>query len=74
MKAYTPLLVRFFVKYDTRERPPQLLSFRLNARTLCPEGVTTTEGPKLEGQLLTSGPVVTQPVRPTTPRPSSEIL
>lgn len=74
LKSNTPLLIRFFIKYDTRESPPQLMSFRLNAKTLCPEGVTTTEGPKIEGQLLTSGPVVTQPSRPATPSPSSEIL
>jgi len=41
LKANKPQTVRFFIRYDTSEPPPQLLSFRLNARTVCPEDSTT---------------------------------
>ncbi|KAJ8971171.1 hypothetical protein NQ317_013366 [Molorchus minor] len=55
----TPLKVRFYVKYDPSQTPPQLMSFRLNARTVCPEGGITTEAPTTLGQLLTSSELST---------------
>lgn len=71
LKANTPLSVRFYIKYDTREPPPQLAVLRLNARTICPEGAPTTEAPVIGGQLLTSGPsTVTRPSQPAVPQPA----
>lgn len=72
LKPNTPLLIRFYIKYDTRDPPPQIVTFRLNARTICPEGGTTTEATTIGGQLLTSATKAppTPPPQPP-PRPSS---
>lgn len=46
-----PQTVRFFLKYDINQPPPKLVSFRLNAKTVCPEDaveVVTTPKPVLQ--------------------------
>ncbi|KAF2882838.1 hypothetical protein ILUMI_23350 [Ignelater luminosus] len=37
LKAAVPKIVRFYVKYNQFEAAPRLLSFRINAKTVCPE-------------------------------------
>ncbi|XP_049824503.1 clotting factor C isoform X2 [Aethina tumida] len=54
-----PMTVRFFVRFKPGETPPQLTGFRLNAKTVCPEGSSTTVPPLTQNQLFTnsdSGP------------------
>ncbi|KAJ3653082.1 hypothetical protein Zmor_018999 [Zophobas morio] len=52
--ANAPYNLRFYIKYNPNEAPPQLVMFRLNAKTVCPEGGVTTEPPVTTGQLITS--------------------
>lgn len=56
LKANTPHIVRFFIDYDPQLPTPKLLSFRLNAKIVCPEDddVENVTTEKLE--LWTSGP------------------
>ncbi|KAB0791406.1 hypothetical protein PPYR_03206 [Photinus pyralis] len=42
LKAHTPKIVRIFVKYNVNAPPPQVVGFKLNARTVCPEEVVST--------------------------------
>lgn len=67
LKANTPLQIRFYIKYDTSQPAPQLVTYRLNARTLCPEGGTTTVATTMAGQLFSSGPLGTRATKPTQP-------
>lgn len=56
LKAHTPHTVRFYIEYDKKNPIPRLVSFRLNAKLVCPEDVLekiTTQAPRL----LTSNPV-----------------
>ncbi|KAJ8963550.1 hypothetical protein NQ314_005555 [Rhamnusium bicolor] len=57
--ANVPYSLRFYLKYNPNESPPQLVAFRLNAKTVCPEGGITTEAPTTTGQLLTSSELST---------------
>lgn len=67
LKANTPTPVRFYVKYNRAEAIPNLIAFRLNAKTVCPEGAPTTPPPTISGQLQTSNELATPggPVAPT---------
>lgn len=76
LKSNNSLSVRFYIKYDTKQPPPQLSLIRLNGKTVCPQQISSTEATNSEGELLTSGPAVTRPGLPQsqpTPAPS-EIL
>ncbi|KAJ8956093.1 hypothetical protein NQ318_016546 [Aromia moschata] len=59
LMANSPMKLRFYVKYNPRETPPKLVEFRLNAKTVCPEGGITTQAPTTLGQLLTSSELST---------------
>lgn len=59
LEANKPFKIRFYIKYNPSEPPPQLVSFKLNARTVCPEGNAVTEAPTTSGQLLTSSELST---------------
>ncbi|KAG5880886.1 hypothetical protein JTB14_001462 [Gonioctena quinquepunctata] len=61
LEPNVPVTVRFYTKYNTNETPPQLASFRLNAKTFCPEGGITTEAPTSAMQWFTSVEVSTKP-------------
>ncbi|KAK4878791.1 hypothetical protein RN001_011297 [Aquatica leii] len=37
LKAHTPHTVRFYIEYDKKNPIPRLVSFRLNAKLVCPE-------------------------------------
>ncbi|KAF2882842.1 hypothetical protein ILUMI_23354 [Ignelater luminosus] len=54
LKANVPQTVKFYVKYNETEPIPKLISFRLNARTVCSEGVTTELLPPATSQLQAS--------------------
>ncbi|KAK5638495.1 hypothetical protein RI129_012790 [Pyrocoelia pectoralis] len=56
LKANTPHIVRFFIDYDPQFPIPRLLSFRLNAKTVCPEEDDIENATTEELQLWTSGP------------------
>ncbi|XP_060532656.1 phenoloxidase-activating factor 1-like [Cylas formicarius] len=68
----TNFTVKFYIVYDPNEPPPKLLTFRLNARELCPERPATTPGPVITGQLFTN-PTTSNaiPPPPTTAKPLS---
>nr|XP_023012927.1 uncharacterized protein LOC111502961 [Leptinotarsa decemlineata] len=53
--------VRFYVKHNVNEIPPQVVSFRLNAKTVCPEGTVTTEATTSGAQLFISEERSTKP-------------
>ncbi|GJQ80664.1 hypothetical protein Trydic_g9248 [Trypoxylus dichotomus] len=57
LKAHTPKVVNFFVKYDPDGPVPRLVGLFLNARMICPEGVATTEEPTTTPHLYTSDDV-----------------
>ncbi|RZC34687.1 limulus clotting factor C-like [Asbolus verrucosus] len=63
--ANTPYNIRFYIKHNPGETPPQLIMFRLNAKTVCPENGAVTENPATTGHLITSS------VLSTTSKPSS---
>lgn len=67
LKANNPLKLRFFIKYNPREPPPELVEFRLNAKTICPEGGVTAPPPTISGQLLTSSELSTTSAPETVP-------
>ncbi|KAF5284203.1 hypothetical protein FQR65_LT00203 [Abscondita terminalis] len=56
LKAHTPHTVRFYVEYESRRSIPRLVSFRLNAKVMCPEEYVM-EVTTREPQLLTSNPL-----------------
>ncbi|XP_071056951.1 chymotrypsin-like elastase family member 2A isoform X2 [Onthophagus taurus] len=71
----TPYPLKFYIKYNPNGPIPRLVSFRLNAKTVCPEGGVTTTPPTTSGQLITSSSLssTASPNRPPQPinRPSS---
>lgn len=82
-KENAPLFVRFYVSYDLSEFPPQLTSYQLNGKVVCPErkkqvrechenGQTTATPVEIMGQLKTSKvvkPNYTPLLLNTDPRP-----
>ncbi|CAH1111806.1 unnamed protein product [Psylliodes chrysocephalus] len=66
----TPVKVRFYVKYDTNEPPPRLVEWRLNAKTVCPDGVVT-ESYNTE-MYFTSPELVLTTLRPSHPPPQPQ--
>ncbi|KRT86291.1 Trypsin, partial [Oryctes borbonicus] len=66
--ANTPYPLRFYIRYDPSKPIPRLVSFRLNAKTVCPEGQSTTTPPPSASTLYTNKPVdVTPPSAPPAP-------
>ncbi|KAK4878792.1 hypothetical protein RN001_011298 [Aquatica leii] len=54
LKAHTPKVVRFFVRYNPNTTPPKLQGFRLNAKVMCPEDLVTTTPTTTTEHLFTS--------------------
>ncbi|KAI4455188.1 modular serine protease [Holotrichia oblita] len=68
LTANTPFPIRFYIKYDPNNPVPRLESFRLNAKTVCPEGLATTAPPVASNQLYTNKePDATSPLPPPQP-------
>ncbi|KAI4455114.1 serine protease gd n-terminus [Holotrichia oblita] len=68
LTANTPFPIRFYIKYDPSNPVPRLESFRLNAKTVCPEGLATTAPPVASNQLYTNKePDATSPLPPPQP-------
>ncbi|XP_056640183.1 serine protease gd-like isoform X1 [Diorhabda sublineata] len=61
--AHVPQRVRFYIRYDTSKPPPKLIEYRLNAKTVCPEGIKPTIEPPVSLDYFTS------PELSTTSRP-----
>ncbi|KAF2885467.1 hypothetical protein ILUMI_20747 [Ignelater luminosus] len=58
LKANVPEKIEFYLQYDPQEQIPKLTSFRLNARTICPEQLPTDTSPaKMELQTSNVGAV-----------------
>ncbi|XP_017770062.1 PREDICTED: serine protease gd-like isoform X5 [Nicrophorus vespilloides] len=78
LKSNMPYSLRFYIKYDPSETMPKLMSIRLNAKTVCPEGESTTPVAITGGQLITSSSiqgVITQEQTPMpVVQPPKEIL
>ncbi|KAL3271704.1 hypothetical protein HHI36_022176 [Cryptolaemus montrouzieri] len=67
LKPHIPKEVLFFVNYNEREAPPELVRIILNGRILCPiGGGTTTAASSILGEPITSRPL---PLAPEGNRP-----
>ncbi|KAF5282664.1 hypothetical protein FQA39_LY17524 [Lamprigera yunnana] len=54
LKAYSPKIIRLFVRYNPNQSPPKLEGFRLNGKMICPEDVVTTTPTTTTEHLFTS--------------------
>lgn len=63
LAAGTPYPIRFYVEYNASEPIPRLISFRLNAKTLCPEEKSTTEIPLSTIELFTDKEVTVSTIQ-----------